>query len=390
MPINTKPTILYLITQGEFGGAQHYILDLAKAFLNEYKVMVAFGEVEKSQKFIDLLEASGIDYYKIPELKRHISFKDDYKAIIATRKIIAKTKPTILHLNSTKMSVLGSIASIGLKCQVVYTAHGWVFNEKLDDNVKRYYIWAEKLSAFFKKKIICVSEFDRQTAINYSIAKNDKLTVVHNGIPDFEILSREQARRELSEKFKRLDIFENFDFVVGSIGYLYKNKGFDFLINSIKLLRKENHNPLLLIIGDGREKNELENWITQLDLSKNVFILGEIEKASRYLRSFDIYACASIKEGLSYTVIEAMTAGLPIVATNVGGNPELISDHKEGILVEASNPNALSEAILNIYNNPSLATEIANGAHEKALKNFEIEDMVYKTGLVYQTLLSQK
>ncbi len=382
-----KPSILYLITQGEYGGAQHYILDLAKYFSTKYSIIVAFGENNKSDKFKILLKKYKIKYHIIHELKREISPKNDYRALLAIRALIKINKPDILHLNSSKISILGTLASIGLKTKIVYTAHGWVFNEKLPSKQKRLYIFAEWFTAIFKQKIICVSDFDRQSAINNHIASPKKLSVIHNGIPDFELLSRDQARHEITQKLNDFSLFLNTDLVIGSIGYLYKNKGFDYLINAVKLLIKKNLNPLLIILGGGPEKNELKNLIEQLKLKKNIYILGETENASRLLRAFDIYACSSLKEGLSYTIIEAMTAGLPIVATNVGGNPELITDQKQGLIVESGNIEVLAQAIMTLKNNPVKANAYAQAAHKKALSDFEIESMIQKTNYLYQSLL---
>lgn len=386
--INRKiPSILYLITQGEYGGAQHYIMDLAKAFSHDYDVCVAFGEVDKSRKFIDLLERHKIRYHIINELRRELSWSDDYQALKAIRTLIKQEEPDLIHLNSSKISILGTLANLGLKSRLVYTAHGWVFNEVLPEKIKRAYVWAERLSAYKKERIICVSDFDRQSAINHRIAPANKLSVIHNGIPDFDLLEREAARQVIERELDETNLFLSKEFTIGSIGYLYKNKGFDYLINACRILVKAGHNPLLLIVGGGPEKKELENWINQLGLEDNVRILGETENASRLLRAFDIYVCSSLKEGLSYTVIEAMTAGLPIVATDVGGNAELIDDFKEGLICRPGDAEELAKDILVLHDDPQRAGNLARAAHEKAIRNFEIEQMIQKTAYVYQSLL---
>ena len=390
MPNIKKPSILYIITQGEFGGAQHYILDIAKNIAKNFSVSVAFGEPNKSHKFKKLLKENKIKYHIINELEREIDYKIDFQALKAIRQLIKTTKPDIVHLNSSKISILGSLATIGLKTKVVYTAHGWVFNEELPIKKKRFYILAERITAMFKQKIICVSEFDRQSAINNKITSKKKLTTVHNGISDFELLSRDDARHEITQKLDDFSIFLNADFIIGSIGYLYPNKGFDYLIHATKQLVDQGKKPLLIILGGGPERNELQDLIEQLKLEPYVHILGKTENASRLLRAFDIYVCSSIKEGLSYTVIEAMTAGLPIVATNVGGNAELITDQKEGLIINPAEIEELTTAITSIQNNPDKAQIYAEAAHKKAITDFEIESMIQKTRYIYNTLLSEK
>ncbi len=389
MPNTKKPKILYLITQGEYGGAQHYILDLMQNLHQNFSLQIAFGEKQKSEKFVNLLKKYHINYHIIPELKRTINWHNDYQAYKKIRQLLKKEKPDILHLNSSKISILGSLANIGLKSKIVYTAHGWVFNERLSLQKKWFYILAERFTAIFKQKIICVSEFDRQSALNYHIAPDKKFLTIHNGIPDFPLLSRDESRQEIGQRLDDFSIFLAPDLVVGTIGYLYKNKGFDYLINAIKLLVKQNISILLIIIGDGPEREELQDLIKQLKLDKNIYILGETKNASRLLRAFDIYICSSVKEGLSYTVIEAMTASLPIVATQVGGNAELIADKKEGLIIKPASSQKLADSIVYLQNNPELAQKYAQQAHKKALANFEIESMLQKTKYVYDSLLKK-
>ena len=386
---NTKKAkILYLITQGEFGGAQHYIYDLCRKLKDIYEIEVAFKKDDKSKNFKSLLDNLGIKYHELNELRREVNLKQDFKAIKEIRELIKKIKPQIVHLNSSKMSVVGSLAQIGLKTKLVYTAHGWVFNEDSSSREKSKYIMAERFTAMFKDKIICVSEFDRQSAITKHICNKNKLSTIHNGIDDFELLDKETAQSEISKHIDDFSKFLSADFVIGSIGYLYKNKGFDYLINSVKLLTEKNLNPLLIIIGNGPEENELRNWIDQLKLHNNVVLLGEIKNASRLLKAFDIYACSSTKEGLSYTLIEAMTASLPIVTTNVGGNPELITHQKEGLVIEAANAEELAINILKLKNDSDLAKKYAETAHKKAINEFAIEQMIQKTKYIYESLLN--
>lgn len=387
MENSKKPKILYLITQGEFGGAQHYVLDLANSFKEDYETLVAFGETGKSQEFADELSAAGVSFYAVEELEREVSFTSDLRALLALRRIIRAEKPDIIHLNSSKISILGTLASIFSGAKLIYTAHGWVFNEQLPGSERTFYILAEKLTSFFKKRIICVSEYDRQKAIEHSITKTEKLAVVHNGISDREFLSAAEARQEIEKLLGQADLFSRHDLCIGSIAYLYKNKGFEYLINAIKLLVQKGLNPLLLIIGNGPELEELENLCEQLKLRSNVFFLGEQKQASRLIKAFDIYACSSLKEGFSYTIIEAMTAGLPIVATNVGGNPELITDEHQGLLAKAGDAQDLADKISRLIADPGKAVDYARAANEKALKEFRVEAMVQKTKYVYESIL---
>ena len=377
--------ILYLITQSELGGAQKYVMDLAINLGPDFDPIIAFGEQGGQGELAKALKPTNIVYYTIPHLKRAISPWHDFLALIEIIKLIKRLKPNIIHLNSSKISVLGSMAGkivklLTVNCQllIVYTVHGWVFNEP--DRNMLLYKYAEKFTAIFKDKLICVSEFDRQLAIKEKIAPEKKLITIHNGINPVNFLSRKEAKQKL---FSYISPPDQTGVLIGSVGNLYKTKGFEYLINAGKILIDFGLDIKIIIIGEGKERPALKNLIKKLKIEKYVFLPGRTDKASALLKAFDIYACSSVKEGLSYTLIEAMQAGLPIVATRAGGNKELISDSKEGLLVKAGQADQISSAIIKLIKNKTLADELSGAAKKKARREFSLESMVEKTKDLY-------
>ncbi|MCK4554763.1 glycosyltransferase family 4 protein [Candidatus Parcubacteria bacterium] len=402
-----KKTILYLVTQSELGGVQRYVFDLAKNLQNEFNIAIAFGEQGEAGELAKQLKQANIEYHIIPHLKRAISPINDLKALIEIIKLINKLKPDIIHLNSSKISILGSLAGLlikskilnlcrapmrYLKSKIIYTVHGWVFNEPMPKWKKLFYKYAEKFTAIFKHKIICVSEFDKQTAIKEKICNPKKLTTIHNGIKPINFLSKEEAKQKLfkkiqNSKFKIISKFkiQNSKFLVGVIANLYPTKGLEYLIQAIHLLISNYQLPITaIIIGEGEERKNLEDLIGQLNLKSNIILTGRIDNAAKLLPAFDIYVCSSVKEGLSYTIIEAMQAGLPIVATEVGGNPELIRDYKTGLLTETKNPQMLAEKIIELINNSNLQQKLGDEAKQKAEAEFSLKKMIEKTKKIYQ------
>jgi len=411
---NNRKTILYLITQSELGGAQRYVLDLANNLQGEFNITVAFAEQGANGELAEKLKIAGINNYNIPHLKRAISPIDDFLALVEIIKLIKKIKPNIIHLNSSKISILGSIASLiikfqvsSFKFQVVYTVHGWVFNEPLPRWLKLFYFWAEKITALFKNKIICVSEFDRQIALTKKIAAALKLITIHNGLAPIEFYSKEEARQRIhsvipaSEPESSVQHHEQVsglrvkpamtsNLLIGSTGNLYKTKGFEHLIQAANIIKEKslilNSKFLILIIGEGPERKKLEQIIKRCQLQNNFILTGRINEAAKLLPAFDIYVCSSVKEGLSYTIIEAMQAGLPIAATNVGGNGELIEDNITGLLAEAGNPESLAQKIIELIKNPALKNKLGQQAKLKAREEFCLEKMVEETKKAYSSL----
>jgi len=374
-----KKTILYLITQSEQGGAQAYCLDLANGLKNEFDVFIgAGGKGALALKS----KLSGIKYYEIPHLKRSISPINDFFALIEIIKLIKKLKPNIVHLNSSKISILGSIAVFISKwsivnCQLstVYTAHGWVFNEPLSIWKKLFYKYAEKFTSRFKDKIICVSEFDYKTALEQKICPKEKLIMIHNGINEINFLPRQEAREKLN--------LPDSGFIVGSIGNLYKTKGFEYLIEATKKLSEGGTEITAVIIGEGQERKQLTELIKKHKLEDNIILAGRISEAAELLSAFDVYVCSSVKEGLSYTIIETMLNGLPIIATRVGGNPELIEDGQTGLLINSQDSNDLAEKIKQLIDNTDLQQKLSAQARIKAQEEFSFEKMLEETKKVY-------
>lgn len=384
-----KNKILYLITQTELGGAQTYVYDLAHRLKNEFEITVAGGEQGAKGEIAKKIMAEDVKFFEIPHLIRAINPLKDLLALINIIKLIKKEKPDIIHLNSSKISILGSLAIFILrikrhKSRVIYTAHGWIFNEPLPKFKILFYKYAEKLTARFKDKIICVSEFDRQAALDNKIAPVEKLTTIHNGLEKINFLPREEARKKLLNYSESETGNQKPKILIGSIGNLYPTKGYEYLIEAANILSYSRKIDLeMIIIGEGAQKNNLNDLIGQYGLKGKIILSGSLDGAAKYLKAFDIYVCSSVKEGLSYTIIEAMQAGLPIVATNVGGNGELIKTEKNGILVEPKNTEKIAEAIYRLTDDEYLKSNLSASAKEKADNEFTLEKMIRETKSIY-------
>ncbi len=184
----TRVRILYLITQSQWGGAQRYVFDLATNLGRDFDVLVAAGSPEARGK--DLLrecKTRGIETVRLRHLIRPIHPIRDISAVFEVHAVLKKTRPALVHVNSSKAGVVTSFASLLLprriRPKLVYTAHGWVFNEPGSFLKRQLWRVLEKVSARPKNAIICVSWYDRKTALEFRIAPPEKLVTIHNGIP---------------------------------------------------------------------------------------------------------------------------------------------------------------------------------------------------------------
>lgn len=380
--------ILYIITQSELGGAQKNVLDLAVGLKNKHGILVAAGPDGNGQ-FFEELRKNQIPCARLKYLRRAINPYFDLLALLEIKKLIAKERPDVLHLHSSKAGILGSLAGVifrlrsAYKLKIIYTVHGAVFTAAFSAMAQKIFLWLEKYTARFKDKIICVSANDKKLWLEYGAAEESKLIVIHNGIniDKISFLEREEALKKLSIINSRLSMKAR---IVGTIANFYPEKGLSYLIKAAKIMNKNAMAPeaIFVVIGEGREREMLEGMIKERNLENRFFLVGAVPEAAKYLKAFDVFVLPSIKEGFPYVLLEAMTAGLPIVSSLVGGTPEIIKNGEDGFLILSKNPKILAERIADILDNPELAEKLSRNAREK-VREFGVEKMVEETEKVY-------
>lgn len=375
--MNTKPKLLYLVTLPEAGGAQTYINDLAKNLKNDFDIFVASSGQDQDW-LPSQLKANDIKWRELKNLQRAISPFKDLAAIFEIRRLIKQINPDLIHFNSSKISIVGSLATLGFRAKKIYTAHGWVFLEPVNWFNKIFYLGAEKFTAHFKDNIICVSEYDRAAARKMRFNRT-KLITIHNGIDikSIKFFDKDDAKQKLTTGYK----LPATSFLIGTIANLYKTKNLTGLISTAGQLIDEGLDCSFVVIGEGPERANLELNIKQQGLTNNFFLVGKMLNASQYLPAFDVFVLPSVKEGLPYTLLEAMAAGLPIVATRVGGIFEMLEFYPQTHyrLVAAGDNQALSSAIATMLEQSPLPDELLKTVKQ----NIDIGRMIQTTKKVY-------
>lgn len=374
-----RQKVLFLITKSNFGGAQRYVYDLAVWLpRDKFDVVVALGgDGLLAQK----LEAASVPVISIPSLQRDISLIKEIRSFIELWRIIRDERPDILHINSSKAGVLGSLVGRLLRVpRIIFTAHGWAFNEKRP--------WWQKIilkkmhwfTVLLAHKTITVSE-ELKRQMNWFFVSN-KMTVVYNGRSIPNLLSHDDSRTILTQIEPRLVPYKN-DFWSLTIGELHPIKRHDAVIEVIRELAEIEPNTRHIIIGAGEEEQVLELLIAEKNLSEHIFLLGRVDEASQYLKASDIFVLASRSEGMPYVLIEALIAGVPIVATSVGGNPEVVEDGVSGLLTPPLGNKALFKAILELRTNSELREKLSQGAKLRS-ENFTLDKTLRETVRVYR------
>lgn len=381
--IRPKKKVCLMVTKGVWGGAQKYVYSIATSLpKNLYDVFVITG---KGEILKNKLEKENIRVYEIDNLKRDISTFSEIKSFFSILKILRQERPDVLHLNSPKAGGLGSAAGRLLnilkikncKLKIIYTAHGWTFNE--DRGVpSKIAIWLLSwVTVLLCHKTIVIAEKEMKQAKRMPFV-NKKIVLIRNGVENIDFKEKTEAQKELFGHINKTPI--NNVLWLGTISELHKNKGLEYAIETLARIETP---FVFFIIGEGEERRSLEKMIEKYNLENRVFLVGFLENAKEYLRAFDIFTLTSIKEGLPYTILEAGLAGLPVMASKIGGIPDIVDSGLNGILVEKTNLGQITKTLELMIKNPDQRRSFGLKLQEKVEKEFSLKQMLDKTLEVY-------
>lgn len=371
--MNTR--ILYVITKANWGGAQRYVYDLALAAKREgHEVSVAHGEGEH---LVGRLSEAGIRTLVIKSLTRDVRLGKDIAVFFELIRLFRRERPEVVHLNSAKASGLGALAArIAFVPRIIFTAHGWAFNESRP--------WWQKVSIrllswitiLLSHTTICVSQ-SMHRDMSWMPCTRRKIVVIHHGIECAPLKERHTARAALLPRHEQ-------KFWIGMNSELHPTKRIIDAVFAMSMLVKKHPETILVVISEGEERARLEKTIHSLDLADHVFLVGFIPDAPTYMHAFDIFLHASRSEALGYVILEAGCAGLPVVATRVGGIPEIITDGTNGLLVPPERPANLAIALTSLVGNPDKSAQFGEALHRTIRNHFSKEAMVADTLALYR------
>ncbi len=380
-----KRKVLFVITKSNWGGAQRYVYDLATSLPpGEFEPVVAFGGTgvadARAGALQEKLHAAGVRTIFIPSLMRDISLMKEIGSFFDLLRIFKTEKPDIVHLNSSKAGGLGALAArLAHVPRIFFTAHGWPFLEDRGSVARGIIFFFSWVTVLLSHRTICVSDNDLQNGLSMPRVGN-KMLMIHNGVPPLELLSRVAARKELG--------LPSDTFVIGAIGELTRNKNFEQLIEAASKLKEETEKDFVLdLIGDGEQKHSINKLFQDRNFieGRDVMPLGFKKDAYQYLSAFDIFLLPSLKEGLPYVLLEAGQAGLAVVASRVGGIPEVIEDGVTGLLINPKHVYEITEALKKYITDPSLRAGMGSRLQHKVEKEFSLTDMIEKTSAVYRS-----
>lgn len=330
------------------GGVDRYIRMLLKYLDKEkFENILVCSQDFHEEDYRDL-----VDSFEQVEMTRAIG-SSDLKAIKEVRALIKKYNPDIVYAHSSKAGAITRVADIGLKNHCIYNPHGWAFNMRCSAKKKAMYTAIEKIAAPFCDKIICISDAEKQSALDKKICKEDKLQVIFNGV-DIEAYENEVHG---AVKRKDLNIPED-AFVVGMVGRMSPQKAPDVFVKMAKQVKDEVPNAHFIIVGNGNQEDEIRKYAEDNGFSNSLHITGWVDNPMSYVELFDVACLLSRWEGFGLALPEYMMAGKPIVASRVDAIPNIICNGENGLLVEVDDDIGASKAVLRILREDGLRKKI--------------------------------
>ena len=327
----------------------------------------------------------------MPSLIRKISPLKDYAAYKCLVCELRKEKFDVVHTHTSKAGFIGRLAAAKVNVPIIiHSPHGTIYTT--DSNIegvpkfslgKRLLQLAERFAGKKTTFLSTLSKNEKQICLELGLSTEQNSIVIPNGIDCAKFaltdIDRTVAKKELGIEPKEIMLL--------SVGRLSSEKGHSLLIEAFGKVNKNNDcikNLKLFLLGEGPEKTKLQQTVESLNLSSQVFLPGHCCDIRKYLAAADIFIAPSLYEGFGIAIIEAMAAGLPVIASDTGGIPEIITDNKNGILFQTGNSAELSKKILDLLNSPEKMQTIAEAGRIRA-NHFSEETMLHNYFCLYNT-----
>jgi glycosyltransferase involved in cell wall biosynthesis len=360
-------TVLLVITVSEIRGAHRHVRDLMAGLRGHVRFLLA---TSGTGWLVEQAHALGVPVISLNIRRNRLGWRD-FMAMLRLINVIRKEGVTIVHCHSYKAGLLGRFAALFARRPSVYTVHGFAFKDIRYSWIARTgFLATERILGKITTRVITVTQADFNSTFRLRIAPLSRLTYVPNGVDALE---------------RTADIRPNGQGgVVGTMTRLIQGKGVDELLEAIRLLLPVLPNIKLRVAGDGPWRSMLETRTRELGLQGQVQFLGWVEDVDDFLAGIDVFVLSSWKEAAQYALLDAMAHGKAIVATNVGGIPEVLHSDKAGLVVRPGDIGALAAAISFFVAHPDHRLQAGRIAQSIVRERFRRSEMLQTTYAVYR------
>ncbi len=373
--------IIRIIARLNIGGPAIHVL-LLTHYLNDsqFESRLVCGQIESAEGDMSYL-ADALDVHPtvLPHLGRSLSPWRDLLTVVQLVRLMRRFRPDVVHTHTAKAGFVGRVAAwlAGVPVRI-HTFHGHVFQGYFGRRKTQLFLTLERLGARLSTRIITISPALRDELVNvYRVAPAEKFSVLSLGL-DLRPLLEKPAESRFREAH-RLPADAR---LVGIVGRLVPIKNHRLFLEAAALVRRQRSDVHFVVVGDGECRAGLEQAVQELGLSQDVSFVGWVQQVGEVLHELSVVALTSNNEGTPVSVIEAMVAGVPVVATAVGGVPDVLEGGRLGLLAAPGDAQGFAEAVLRALDghHPDLAL-----AREEALARYDIQRLVREMGELYRT-----
>ena len=370
--------VLHLITRLDVGGStENTVISATRMPRAEFTSSLISGRtVDPPPQLAETLQAAGVPWFEVPHLVRPVSPADDCRAFVCLWRLIRKIRPDIVHTHSSKAGFVGRLAArmAGVP-RIVYTPHGHVFQGYFSAPVTRSFIAMERLAARWTDRIITLTDAEAQQHLALMIGRPTQFVTIPSGIDLDAVVAATPVRLALDGP------------VIGTVARLVPIKGHQYLVDAAPEILTRCPTARFVFVGEGESRRALEERVRTLGLEDRVLFTGYREDVPSLLAGMDLVVLPSLNEGMGRVLVMAMALGKPIVATRVGGVPELLADGEAGWLVPPADSAALAHAVSNLLTDPQRGRSLAEAGRLRVAR-YSAQAMVESLGRLYREVMA--
>ncbi|MBA3015740.1 MAG: glycosyltransferase family 4 protein [Proteobacteria bacterium] len=390
-------TIIHVITRLDMGGSAQNTLQTCLGTANRYRVMLVHGLSEESAmtenetaSVLRQTEAAtkrGVVFHPMAALIRKISPWQDLLAFFTLWWLFIREKPAIVHTHTSKAGIIGRLAAwLAQVPNIIHTPHGHVFYGHFSARTAKTYLIIEKIFYHITDYLVALTHGERNDYLRLGVGKAERLVLIHSGVELEEF--HQAGRLNHPEEIKKNLGLSRTEKIVGTAGWLLPIKGPLVLLAAMGRVWQRYPEAELVYVGKGDLEQEIRDRAKSMGHQSQVKLLGWRSDVHTIMGLFDCFVLPSLNEGMGRVLVEAMAANCPVVASNTGGIPDLISHDANGLLVPPNDEKSLAEAILRVLDNPEL-TDRLRAEGQTVCQRYSLTAMLEKLHQLYAKVLNK-
>ncbi len=384
--------VLRVIARLNMGGPALHVSYLSAGLRSRgYDTTLVAGSLARGEGSMSYVaDDLGVQVVQVPHLSREISPVADALSIAQLVRLIRRERPHILHTHTAKAGAVGRIAALLAGSArppiVVHTFHGHVLHGYFGPLKAAFFRLVEQRLARASTRLVAVSPEVRDDLVALGVARAERFAIVRLGI---ELEQRTDATSGAREQLRRLFGIPEGRFVVGWIGRMTQVKQLPLVLEGFRRLLDRGIEATLCLVGDGPDREEAERLAHRLGVMKQCLFVGYQREVAPYYELLDVLVLPSANEGTPVVAIEAHAAGRPVVATSVGGLPDVVRDGVDGFLVPPGDADALADRLARLANDPGLRRAMGEAGAHDLRERYAVERLVDDVDALYRTLLAE-